>query len=61
MTADKFIIYLDFEVVTQTTSIDQALCLIISLYVIFELQFGTHNRAIHLLFGILFARTSRIN
>ncbi|CAF3428106.1 unnamed protein product [Rotaria sp. Silwood2] len=50
---DKFLIYLDYDVITATTSIDQALCIIVSLYVIFELQFGTHNRIIHLLYGIL--------
>ncbi|CAF1362972.1 unnamed protein product [Rotaria sordida] len=53
VTTDKFLIYLDYNVITETASIDQALCIIISLYVIFELQFGTHNRIIHLLYGIL--------
>ncbi|CAF4759092.1 unnamed protein product, partial [Rotaria sp. Silwood2] len=38
--------------ITQTKSINQALSIVISLYVIFELQFGTHNRVIHLLYGI---------
>ncbi|CAM4933777.1 unnamed protein product [Rotaria socialis] len=53
ITTDKFIIFLDYEVITETSSIDQALCIIICLYVIFELQFGAHNRIIHLLYGIL--------
>ncbi|CAF1656252.1 unnamed protein product [Rotaria magnacalcarata] len=53
ITTDKFIIFLDYEVITETSSIDQALCIIICLYVIFELQFGVHNRIIHLLYGIL--------
>ena len=44
---------MDYEVITETSSIDQAVCYIISLYVIFELQFGAHNRIIHLLYGIL--------
>jgi hypothetical protein len=44
---------LDYEVITETSSIDQALCIIISLYVIFELQFGLHNRIVQLLYGIL--------
>jgi hypothetical protein len=44
---------LDYDVITETTSIDQALCIIISLYVLFELQFGLHNRIIHLLYGVL--------
>ncbi|CAF3177733.1 unnamed protein product [Rotaria sp. Silwood2] len=53
VTTDKYVIYLDYDVITETSSIDQALCTIISLYVIFELQFGKHNRIIHLLYGIL--------
>ncbi|CAF4572173.1 unnamed protein product [Rotaria socialis] len=53
VTTDKFVIYLDYDAITETTSIDQTLCIIIALYVIFELQFGTHNRIIHLLYGIL--------
>ncbi|CAF3930521.1 unnamed protein product [Adineta steineri] len=32
---------------------EQALCIIVSLYVIFELQFGIHNGIIQLLYGIL--------
>jgi hypothetical protein len=44
---------LDYDVITETTSIDHALSIIISLYVIFELQFGAHNRMINLLYGIL--------
>ncbi len=44
---------MDYDVITETTSIDQALCIIISLYVLFELQFGLHNRIIHLLYGVL--------
>ena len=53
MTTDKFLIYLDYNVITETASIDQALCIIISLYVVFELQFDIHNRIIHLLYEIL--------
>ncbi|CAF4294720.1 unnamed protein product, partial [Rotaria magnacalcarata] len=44
--------------ITQTKSINQALSVVISLYVIFELQFGTHNRVIHLLYGILIQESS---
>lgn len=58
ITDDNFNIYLDFEMITQTKSINQALSAVISLYVIFELQFGTHNRAIHLLYGILLQESS---
>ncbi|CAM4755050.1 unnamed protein product [Rotaria magnacalcarata] len=53
ITTDKYLIYLDYNVITEAASIDQALCIIISLYIIFELQFGTHNRIIHLLYEIL--------
>ncbi|CAF2102228.1 unnamed protein product [Rotaria magnacalcarata] len=53
VTTDKYVIYFDYDIITETASIDQALCIIISLYVIFELQFGTHNRIVHLLYGIL--------
>ncbi|CAF1460038.1 unnamed protein product, partial [Rotaria sordida] len=53
ITTDKFIIFLDYEIITETPSIDQALCVVISLYVLFELQFGSHNRIIQLLYGIL--------
>ncbi|CAF4824702.1 unnamed protein product [Rotaria sp. Silwood2] len=60
VTTDKYVIYLDYDVITETTSIDQALCIIISLYVIFELQFGTHNRIIHLLYGILLQEPSAL-
>ncbi|CAF2071767.1 unnamed protein product, partial [Rotaria magnacalcarata] len=49
---DKFAIYLDYEFITETISLDQALAIVISLYAIFELQFGAHNRVIHLLYGI---------
>ncbi|CAF1078735.1 unnamed protein product [Rotaria sordida] len=44
--------------ITQTKSINQALSIVISLYVIFKLQFGTHNRIIHLLYEILLQEPS---
>lgn len=44
--------------ITQTQSINQALSVVVSLYVIFELQFGTHNRVIHLLYAILLQELS---
>ncbi|CAF4332636.1 unnamed protein product, partial [Adineta steineri] len=53
ITTDQFIIFLDYEVISETSSIDQAICIVISSYVIFELQFGIHNRIIQLLYGIL--------
>ena len=53
ITADKFIVFFDYEMITETTSIGQAACVIVSLYVIFNLQFGLHNRTIQLLYAIL--------
>ncbi|CAF4490912.1 unnamed protein product, partial [Didymodactylos carnosus] len=50
---DKFRIFLDYELITETTSVDRALAAIISVYVVFDLQFGAHNRTIHLLYGVL--------
>ncbi|CAF2188491.1 unnamed protein product [Rotaria magnacalcarata] len=58
ITDDNFNIYFDFDMITQTKSINQALSVAISLYVIFELQFDTHNRIIHLLYGILLQESS---
>ncbi|CAF1202160.1 unnamed protein product [Adineta steineri] len=36
ITTDQFIIFLDYEVISETSSIDEAICIVISLYVIFE-------------------------
>ncbi|CAF1378777.1 unnamed protein product [Adineta steineri] len=60
ITTDQFIVFLDYEVISKTSSIDQALCVIISLYVIFELQFGIHNRIIQLLYGILLKQSGAL-
>ncbi|CAF1502336.1 unnamed protein product [Adineta steineri] len=50
----------DYEVISETSSIDEALCIVISLYVIFELQFGIHKRIIQLLYGILFKQSGAL-
>ncbi|CAF1572504.1 unnamed protein product, partial [Adineta steineri] len=60
ITTDQFIIFLDYEVISETSSIDQAICIVISLYVIFELQFGIHNRIIQLLYGILLKQSGAL-
>ncbi|CAF1398255.1 unnamed protein product [Adineta steineri] len=60
VTADQFIIFLDYEVISETSSIDEALCIVISLYIIFELQFGIHNRIIQLLYGILLQQSGAL-
>ncbi|CAF4109627.1 unnamed protein product [Adineta steineri] len=51
---------INYEVIGETSSIDEALCIIISLYVIFELQFGIHNRIIQLLYGILLKQSGAL-
>ncbi|CAF1500763.1 unnamed protein product [Adineta steineri] len=60
ITTDQFIIFLDYEVISETSSIDQAICIAISLYVVFELQFGIHNRIIQLLYGILLKQSGAL-
>ncbi|CAF0931460.1 unnamed protein product [Adineta steineri] len=60
ITTDQFIIFLDYEVISETSSIDQPICIIISLYVMFELQFGIHNRIIQLLYGILLKQSGAL-
>ncbi|CAF1398315.1 unnamed protein product [Adineta steineri] len=50
----------DYEVISATSSVDEALCIGISLYVIFELQFGIHNRIIQLLYGILLKQSGAL-
>ncbi|CAF4191470.1 unnamed protein product, partial [Adineta steineri] len=60
ITTDQFIIFLDYEVISETSSIDQAICIVISLYVIFELQFGIHNRIIQLLYDILLKQSGAL-
>jgi hypothetical protein len=50
---DGFVIHVDFVPVAKTDDCSTALALTIALYSIFEIQFGSHNRAIRLLYGVL--------
>ncbi|CAF1163253.1 unnamed protein product [Adineta steineri] len=58
---DKFELYLDFHLITHTSSCSQALALLMSLYYVFEIKFGHHNRCSRLLYGILFEDTHYLN
>ena len=52
---DLINIYVDFLPITATTSPDDALALLISMYTIFELNFPKNNRTMRLLYSILHA------
>ena len=52
---DLIQIYVDFLPVTATTSSDDALALLISMYTIFELSFPKNNRTMRLLYSVLHA------
>ncbi|CAF4021138.1 unnamed protein product [Rotaria sp. Silwood2] len=58
---DRFEIYLDFCLITETTSYSTALALLLSLYYVFEIRFGLHNRTCRLLYGILFEDSHYLN
>ncbi|CAF2172152.1 unnamed protein product [Rotaria magnacalcarata] len=58
---DRFELYLDFCLITQTTSCFTALALLLSLYYVFEIRFGLHNRSCRLLYGILFEDSHYLN
>ncbi|CAF2958839.1 unnamed protein product, partial [Rotaria sp. Silwood2] len=58
---DKFELYLDFHLVTETKSCSIALALLLSLYYVFEIQFGHHNRCCRLLYGVLFEDSHYLN
>ncbi|CAM4839800.1 unnamed protein product [Rotaria magnacalcarata] len=58
---DKFALYLDFCLITETTSCSIALALLISFYYVFEVRFGPHNRSSRLLYGVLFEDSHSLN
>lgn len=58
---DRFELYLDFSLITETTSCFTALALLVSLYYVFEIRFGCHNRTSRLLYGILFEDSHNLN
>ena len=50
---NKFELYLDFRLVTEIDCCSKALALILSLYYVFEVQFGHHNRCSRMLYAVL--------
>lgn len=52
-TEDLINIYVDFLPITTTTSTDDALALLISMYTIFELNFPKNSRTVRLLYSLL--------
>ncbi|CAF4312263.1 unnamed protein product, partial [Rotaria sp. Silwood2] len=58
---DRFELYLNFCLITETTSCFTALALLLSLYYVFEIRFGLHNRTCRLLYGILFEDSHYLN
>ncbi|CAF1288923.1 unnamed protein product [Rotaria sordida] len=58
---DRFELYLDFCLITETTSSSTAVALLVSLYYVFEIRFGLHNRTCRLLYGILFEDSHYLN
>ncbi|CAF4032126.1 unnamed protein product [Rotaria sordida] len=51
---EKFQLYLDWQVVVETTSPTTALSLLLSLYNVFEVKFAKNNHTSHLLYGVFF-------
>lgn len=58
---DKFELYLDFNLVTETDSCTRALALLLSIYHVFEIRFHHHIRCIRLLYGVLFEDVHYLN
>ncbi|CAF3857243.1 unnamed protein product [Adineta steineri] len=54
MLDDKYEFYLDYELIVQTTSAQEAISILLSLYNIFEAKFARHSRGVHLLYAIMF-------
>ena len=51
---DKYEMYLDYQLIGQTTSAQEAISILLCLYNIFEIKFTRHSRGIHLLYGVVF-------
>ncbi|CAF1375267.1 unnamed protein product [Rotaria sordida] len=54
MCDNKYELYLDYQLIGQTTSAQQAVSFLLCLYNIFEIKFTRHSRGIHLLYGVVF-------
>ena len=50
---NKFELYLDFHLVTEIDCCSKALTLILSLYYVFEVRLGHHNRCSRMLYAVL--------
>ncbi|CAF0915648.1 unnamed protein product [Didymodactylos carnosus] len=57
---EKFELYVDWQLITETNDIYIALGLLLALYNTLEIQFGIHNRCVSLLFGIVFEDSSKL-
>ncbi|CAF5054031.1 unnamed protein product, partial [Rotaria magnacalcarata] len=58
---DKFELYVDFHLVTETSSFSTALALLISMYHVFEIKFVHHNRCCRLLYSVLLEDSRHFN
>ncbi|CAF3773158.1 unnamed protein product [Rotaria magnacalcarata] len=58
---DKFELYVDFHLVTETSSSSTALALLISMYHVFEIKFVHHNRCCRLLYSVLLEDSRHFN
>ncbi|CAF5102914.1 unnamed protein product [Rotaria magnacalcarata] len=58
---DKFELYVDFHLVTETSSSSTALALLISMYHVVEIKFAHHNRCCRLLYSVLFEDSRHLN
>jgi hypothetical protein len=54
MLNDKYELYLDYHLILQTTSAQEAMSVLICLYNIFEIKFTRHARGMNLLYGVMF-------
>ena len=51
---DVIYVYVDFTPIVSSTSPDDGLELLLSMYAVFELNFNKNSRTIRLLYGIVF-------
>ena len=58
---DKFELYLDYCLITKTTSCAQAFILLMALYDVFEIRFAHHHRCCRLLYAVIFEDSHYLN
>ncbi len=61
MLSDKYELYLDRQLIVQTTCAYQAMSILLGLYNIFEIKFQRHFRGVHLLYGVMFEDSNEIS